>query len=67
MKNLSNDLNVRYRLELFDFFRAIAITFVLLGHYFDKNTFLSNSADAGVDIFFVLSGYLVSKSFKFSI
>lgn len=50
------------RILKFDFFRTLAILFVVVGHYFNKITILSNSADSGVDLFFVLSGYLVTKS-----
>ena len=43
-----------------NFLRSIAILLVFLGHYLELKFNLNNIA--GVDIFFVLSGYLVSKS-----
>jgi peptidoglycan/LPS O-acetylase OafA/YrhL len=45
------------RIDFFDCLRAIAITFVLLGHYF--NQILPGGA-IGVSIFFCLSGYLIT-------
>lgn len=46
------------RIDFFDYLRAIAVTFVVIGHY--RNPALPGGG-IGVYIFFALSGYLVCK------
>src|ERR1700722_14593981 len=58
------------RLPVLDLLRAVAILWVILHHLIDRfvlldanTTFLKvlNSGNAGVDLFFVLSGYLIGR------
>lgn len=52
-------INSRERRSEIDFLRGIAILFVLFRHY-KYNTYLQEMGWIGVDLFFVLSGFLVS-------
>jgi len=53
---------LKQKIVFLDLLRSVAIICVLMGHFLENNIYLNSFADSGVDIFFVLSGYLVCKS-----
>ena len=55
---LKNTFNLRHRDDI-DGLRAFAVIFVVVGHYFPK---LLPQGFLGVDIFFVISGYVITNS-----
>ena len=57
--------NVKYRPDI-DGLRAVAITFVILFHFFPQVD-LFKGGYIGVDIFFVISGYLITSIIKSSV
>ena len=58
MRDLLNNLNTKYRSEI-DGLRAFAVLAVIINHFNEK---ILPSGYLGVDIFFVISGYVITSS-----
>ncbi len=56
---LRSQLNTNSYREEIDGLRAIAVVAVILGHFFPSSI---NQGFLGVDVFFVISGYVITKS-----